>query len=1048
MPLISETRTQLKQDLSRRESDNNQYAVNDYGYLGLWQQGAGALEDSGYVRENTWAGNGYTNKGLLDNRNWTGKDNVYSQSDFLDNVVAQENAMDANLDINFSRGVNSRVLHDSSSQADIASYSATAHLLGSGGADELFRDGTNNYDGYGTSGAEYALLGRNSANPSSSIGVPPPNSAGSAGIAGGELTRQLSPNNNNANNALANHVNADVELANDELANHVNADVELANDESSDAISNATETNIESVFSSSPWKPRKNPFIDFATMTYSISLYVVTPKQYTDLMNSSTKSVKDFILFIQSGGIDNTDVKFGAKRSRYFKNDYYIDDFQFKSLISGTSTMAAHNTFELNFTVTEPAGVTLFQNLHDMVHLELPGEVKNYGAQQYLAVVRFYGYDADGNQVRGYELSPSGSDLSDPTAISEKYIPFVFTGLSFRLSSDKVVYTCKAVCPETLISKDKVHGVLPTNGKLVGGTLAEVLVGNDGDGRMGLAEFLNNKSEEYANSNLYEYPDKYKIEFEPGQGWEDFEVLDAGSKTKHLPNTAMRLDDNVSANFLSGALTVQLDKKEFNFIAGTSIIKMIDIIVRLSTYVTDQINSLTDSNSQDVNHSDKNKKTVTWFKIRAEVTPLEWDKWRNDYAYEIKYVISRYAFVSDSVYFPNKPVNCLGIHKEYNFWFTGLNTEVLDFYQDYNALWYTAISEEYNEESPAKREEFNARSLQRHAIEIGTESSSFGGPFGSSKISSSIAADLYSPGDLAQATITIVGDPDFIAQSELFYSPSSNLNSDYADQPFLQDGSVNYDISEVYFAINYNTVVDYNLDSGLANTQIENLGYDLNTGNPGVSKYSLVYRANTITTTLASGKFTQELEGTLKPLNPDCPMDINVEPTLLDDRRVDPDQTFTPENIAVNSGGGDARRTSPILGGRNNDDSALTMPSATIVENGATSESLESGRGSDEVNVHDKDSIATDPPEPNNVTEAGNSAYDTSPPDNRNNDTRSAPPPEEDSYYISSAIQTASDVVQTTGRFISQVYADVSNNLSGDLDDASKSVYDEIKRKS
>ena len=66
--------------LAQRESSMNQYAVNQYGYMGLFQMGSLALQDAGF--KNASGG-------------WTGKDGVRSQSDFLANAQAQINAVTA-----------------------------------------------------------------------------------------------------------------------------------------------------------------------------------------------------------------------------------------------------------------------------------------------------------------------------------------------------------------------------------------------------------------------------------------------------------------------------------------------------------------------------------------------------------------------------------------------------------------------------------------------------------------------------------------------------------------------------------------------------------------------------------------------------------------------------------------------------------------------------------------------------------------------------------------------------------------------------------------
>lgn len=64
--------------LAQRESSMNQYAVNQYGYAGLYQMGKAALQDAGY-KNSSGA--------------WTGKDGVTSQAAFLADAQAQTNAI-------------------------------------------------------------------------------------------------------------------------------------------------------------------------------------------------------------------------------------------------------------------------------------------------------------------------------------------------------------------------------------------------------------------------------------------------------------------------------------------------------------------------------------------------------------------------------------------------------------------------------------------------------------------------------------------------------------------------------------------------------------------------------------------------------------------------------------------------------------------------------------------------------------------------------------------------------------------------------------------
>ena len=80
------TLQQFLNDLGARESGGNYKAFNKFGYAGKYQMGEAALIDAGYYRKNS----------RYYNNDWsgifTGKDNVNSIKDFLNNAVAQENA--------------------------------------------------------------------------------------------------------------------------------------------------------------------------------------------------------------------------------------------------------------------------------------------------------------------------------------------------------------------------------------------------------------------------------------------------------------------------------------------------------------------------------------------------------------------------------------------------------------------------------------------------------------------------------------------------------------------------------------------------------------------------------------------------------------------------------------------------------------------------------------------------------------------------------------------------------------------------------------------
>jgi len=669
--------------------------------------------------------------------------------------------------------------------------------------------------------------------------------------------------------------------------------------------------------------PKENPFKGFATMTYSVSLYLMGSKEYASMISSGKKTVNGLTLLLQSGGISNTpEGNHGAKRSKtFFTKDFYIDDIELKGLVSGTSVGSPHNQFSTSFTITEPNGLTFLEQLHGIVqeHNIKNGVSKsriNYAAQNYLMVVRFYGYDKNGKQITGRDIGVSES-LSDLSSISEKYIPFQFTGIQFALENAVVKYKCEAVCPQTQVPFGVANSTIPFNTELLGQSVSSVLAGeptttddadladenlenqidnpNTDTIHLSLVDTLNTEQARLVRIKSVVFPNKYVIEFEKNSGIGTASVLTAGEFTDkgNVPMTAKGPEA-----LLTNKGFYDKNKKLFSITAGQSIVQAIDMIVRTSTFTTSQQNINIDEVTGKVTKKAKAPTVFQWFKIRTQVTPLKYDDKRNDYAYEIKYVVSRYQVnnIRSPYYGPTK---FRGTHKEYNYWFTGENTEVMDFRQEYNYLYYQTFGADMG----IPQMQTNTREITKQVYQNSSSESAQGRKNRANEGTANAASLLYSPSDQANAQLTIIGDPDWMAQSEIFYSPDAN---GIGLGPFMHDGSINYDASEVLFSVNYNTNVDYDLKTGVADVGNKNYGRNLGSGESGLSRMSLVYRANTITTNLSDGKFTQLLEGTLMqfPTAEQAEAEVKEKDILGDMLDAASDtQMMMEENWAMEQGG-------------------------------------------------------------------------------------------------------------------------------------------------
>ena len=245
--------------------------------------------------------------------------------------------------------------------------------------------------------------------------------------------------------------------------------------------------------------PRPNVLDQYASYTYSLSLYLITLEQYNALQNGPP-NFSTWSLLMQSGGAGPTATK-GATSGRnpFFSLDYYLDNLVLESRIHGGGTGAAHNVAKLSFTVSEPNGLTLpsalaqaVQSLYkqDNTNAQL-GAAGSYGQADYVMVVRFYGYDDNGNLVQAGTKGTQGGSSSFvgptlPTASSGAFItkvyPFKIHKFNFRLASKGIEYSIEGPLTPYSLGASAKRGSIPNNFALVGKTVADVLNGNHSTG--------------------------------------------------------------------------------------------------------------------------------------------------------------------------------------------------------------------------------------------------------------------------------------------------------------------------------------------------------------------------------------------------------------------------------------------------------------------------------------------------------------------------------------------------------------------------------------
>jgi len=252
--------------------------------------------------------------------------------------------------------------------------------------------------------------------------------------------------------------------------------------------SNGTAQIINSSFSQRI-VPRPNILDEYASYTYAISWYLLTPDQYNEMVRSEKKNCASWQLLVQSAGAPTQTAGVTASstatagRNQFFDKDYYIDDLEIDSLVPLKGTGAANTATDIRFRITEPNGITLIENLYKAVknlyEQKNVSKNANYPMAQYCLVVRFYGYNENGQIVTTGRRGTNGqTNLTDPRAIVEKFYPFVITNLRFRIPKDRVVeYDVQAKPIPHFYNKSQDRGTIPFAFELIGETIEQVLVG-------------------------------------------------------------------------------------------------------------------------------------------------------------------------------------------------------------------------------------------------------------------------------------------------------------------------------------------------------------------------------------------------------------------------------------------------------------------------------------------------------------------------------------------------------------------------------------------
>jgi hypothetical protein len=627
-------------------------------------------------------------------------------------------------------------------------------------------------------------------------------------------------------------------------------------------------TGVGGVVGTRPGKRTYNPLGNFASYTYQISLYMITPDAYGAFTDSGRKNINVLanqdtggaFLIAQSGGINSPT---GNKRAPGFELDFYIDDLKIKNAIQGPDTTTESNTTKLSFNIYEPYGFSFISKLRQASSaLQQRSRIKNYTQvsnelkQFYILGIRFQGYDINGNL-----LSAKDSGIIDTkqpnisSGVFERFYDCVITNMKFTLDGKISTYKIEA----NSLAPDTAYGVKRgriSNGQNIVASSVEEALNGRGPGIKSLMKVLNQNEQDRYDKQEISRPNEYYVEYiGNADSIKTARLVDVASiDPSRLPmgNATTTAESNESTALKSR--NPDFTKRTITFSNDTSILQAISDIIKQSTYLSDAMKILKDTSldsntGSDAEKQEKNPARIKWYNLSSRVECLEWDTKRNDFAYKITYVIQPYETPAAISPYIHKTSNYYGPHKIYDYWFTGKNTEVISYEQVLNNAYYMVALDPSNDPASHGGEIDVSQVTDRHDNQPRQGAPDVGlGP------QNSYLTSLFDPKGFAEAKVSIMGDPDYLMSDS-----SGSLNQVYS-QFYGPDGfTINANGGQVFIQINFKEGVDYKNEDGLMsiNESLLFWKYPKSVKNVKGIHYLLI----SVDSDFSRGKFTQQLKG-------------------------------------------------------------------------------------------------------------------------------------------------------------------------------------------
>ena len=366
--------------------------------------------------------------------------------------------------------------------------------------------------------------------------------------------------------------------------------------------------------------------------------------------------------------------------------DHYITRVQLKNILGGSerSNMSIVTNIEIDLLETlSMAG--FIEALHVTA---LACGAPNYTQCKYILKMEFIGY-------------PDSDDTSPPEIVADstRFFVFGFTGIEVDVTEAGTVYRCTGVPHNELGFGNPSE--LTTDIEAEGTTVEEILKSFIENLNISNAEAAKQENSNQNGSLAHEY----EIVFPKttNQGVDEafrsnpnyqlneiatskvLEIFKSNSVYK-FPEPADVTQDNQLTDIVSQKLDPSNPVVPFK--RGATVLDCVTAVIRDSEYTANIV--------KDLRNKIDDASMVDYFMVHLEAEVKGYDDTKNQYAYRYRFIVTKFKVHYSRIYpRPDGPIETKIVrenaHREYEYFYTGANTDILRFYLKFNTLFFQAI---------------------------------------------------------------------------------------------------------------------------------------------------------------------------------------------------------------------------------------------------------------------------------------------------------------------------------------------------------------------